>query len=76
MPGVVFLKYLKITATGTDSQGKFEYAECVKMEKAQCLHCRCTELYRHGYFRRMLSDKGRDDARKGLRLKRGKPPKK
>ena len=36
MPSVVFLKYLKITGVGSDSQGKFEYAECVEIEKAQC----------------------------------------
>ena len=38
MPSVVFLKYLKITGEGSDSQGKFEYAECVEIEKAQCPH--------------------------------------
>ena len=69
MPSVVFLKYLKITGEGSDSQGKFEYAECVEIEKAQCPHCRSTEVYRHGYFRRMLSAKGRDGARKRLRVK-------
>ncbi len=26
MPGVVFLKCLKVTGSGSDSQGKFEYA--------------------------------------------------
>ena len=69
MPSVVFLKYLKITGAGSDSQGKFEYAECVEIEKAQCPHCRSSGLYRHGYFHRMLSAKGRDGARKRLRLK-------
>ena len=29
MPSVVFLKYLKITGEGVDSQGKFAYATCV-----------------------------------------------
>ena len=28
MLSVVFLKYLKITGVGTDSQGKFAYAVC------------------------------------------------
>ena len=28
MPSVVFLKYLKITGEGVDSQGKFYYATC------------------------------------------------
>ena len=28
MPSVVFLKYLKITGEGVDSQGKFAYVTC------------------------------------------------
>ncbi len=32
MPCVVFLKYLKITATGADSQGKFDYAVCDEIQ--------------------------------------------
>ena len=28
MPSVMYLKCLKITATGADSQGKFDYAVC------------------------------------------------
>ncbi len=69
MPLVVFLKYLKITASGSDSQGKFEYAECTEVKKELCPHCRGTELYVYGYYRRMISAKGRDGARKRLRLK-------
>ena len=69
MPSVVFLKYLKITGVGSDSQGKFEYAECVEIEKAQCPHCRGIEIYVHGVYRRMLNAKGRDGARKRLKLK-------
>lgn len=69
MPSVVFLKYLKITGRGSDSQGKFEYAECTEVKKVLCPHCRCAELYVHGYYRRMLSAKGRDGARKRLKLK-------
>ena len=33
MPSVEFLKYLKITGYGFDSQGKFEYAVCQESEK-------------------------------------------
>ena len=69
MPSVVFLKYLKITGVGMDSQGKFEYAVCEEKEKTQCPHCRGHDLYVHGYYYRKLSAKGRDGARKRLRLK-------
>ena len=30
MPSVVFLKYLKITGEGSDSQGKFDYAVLIE----------------------------------------------
>ncbi len=33
MPCVVFLKYSKITGTGEDSQGKFEYSKCKEVKK-------------------------------------------
>ena len=33
MPCFVFLKNLKITGTGEDSQGKFEYSECKDVKK-------------------------------------------
>lgn len=33
MLGVVFLKYVKITRKGEDSQGKFEYSECKEIKK-------------------------------------------
>ena len=36
MPSVVFLKYLKITGEGTDSQGKFDYAVCDASCKIKC----------------------------------------
>ncbi len=36
MPGVMFLKYLRITGEVSDHQGKFEYAECVERKKALC----------------------------------------
>ena len=39
MPSVVFLKHLKITGEGVDSQGKFEYAECVCDMKIQIPQC-------------------------------------
>ncbi len=64
MPLVVFLEYLKITASGSDSQGKFEYAECVERENARYPHCGGEELYAHGYY-----GEGRDAARRQLRLK-------
>ena len=32
MPSVVFLKYLKVTGEGVDSQGKFAYATCDEIE--------------------------------------------
>ena len=69
MPSVVFLKYLKITGMGSDSQGKFEYAECVEIEKPTCPHCGCKDMYAHGYYRRNASAMGRDGARKRLRIK-------
>ena len=37
MPCVVFLKYLKITGKGEDSQGKFEYSECKEVKKETCI---------------------------------------
>ena len=39
MPCVVFLKFLKITGKGEDSQGKFEYSECKEVKKETCPHC-------------------------------------
>ena len=36
MPSVVFLKYLKITGEGVDSQGKFAYATCDVSCKIKC----------------------------------------
>ena len=36
MPCVVFLKYLKITGTGEDRQGKYEYSECNESGKIKC----------------------------------------
>ena len=33
MPCVVFLKYLKITGTGEDSQSKFKYSECKEVKR-------------------------------------------
>lgn len=69
MPSVVFLKYLKITGRGSDSQGKFEYAECIEAESLFCPHCGAHEINTHGYYHRNLSAIGRDGARKRLRLK-------
>ena len=69
MPSVVFLKYLKITATGTDSQGKFDYAVCDEIQADTCPHCHSQEVYVHGYYYRNPSAKGRDGARKRLRIK-------
>ena len=45
MLGVVFLKYVKITRKGEDSQGKFEYSECKEIKKATCPHCGGEENY-------------------------------
>ena len=69
MPSVVFLKYLKITGVGSDSQGKIEYAECVEVEHPSCPRCCSQELYAHGYYRRNVVAIGRDEARKRLRIK-------
>ena len=69
MPCVVFLKYVNITGTGTDSQGKFEYARLKDRITPACPHCGAQELYAHGYYHRMLSLKGRDGARKRIKLK-------
>ncbi len=69
MPSVVFLKYLKITATGTDSQGKFDYAVCDEMQADTCPHCHSQDVYAHGYYYRNPSAKGRDGARKRLKIK-------
>ena len=38
MPGVIYLKYLKITGYCFDSQGKFEYAVCLENGKIQIIH--------------------------------------
>ena len=64
MPGVVFLKYLKITATGTDSQGKFDYAVFDEIQASSCPHCHSQEVYVHGYYYRNPSAKRRNGARK------------
>ena len=69
MPSVVFLKYLKITGEGVDSQGKFAYATCVEVESPRCPHCGSNMLYAHGYYHRNASAIGRDGARKRLRIK-------
>ena len=69
MLGVVFLKYLKITGKGEDSQGKFEYCECKEIKKATCPHCGGEESYAHGYYQRKISAKGKDGARKRLKIK-------
>ena len=69
MPSVVFLKYLKITGEGVDSQGKFAYATCDEVEQPVCPHCGSSELYAHGYHHRNASAMGRDGARKRLRIK-------
>ena len=69
MPSVVFLKYLKITGEGVDSQGKFAYATCVEVESPRCPHCGSNMLYAHGYYHRNASAIGRDEARKRLRIK-------
>ena len=69
MPSVVFLKYLKITGEGVDSQGKFAYATCVEVESPRCPHCGSNMLYAHGYYHRNVSAIGRDEARKRLRIK-------
>ncbi|MDO4751020.1 MAG: ISL3 family transposase [Akkermansia sp.] len=69
MPSVVFLKYLKITGWGFDSQGKFEYATLEERDAPTCPHCGAFALYAHGYYHRWLSLKGRDGARKRIRLK-------
>ena len=37
MPSVVFLKYLKITGEGVDSQGKFAYATCDTKDKNETI---------------------------------------
>ena len=68
MPSVVFLKYLKITGSSTDCQGRFDYAVCDEIEKPVCPHCRSQEVYAHGHYRRNPSAKGRDGARKRLRI--------
>ncbi|MBQ3218038.1 MAG: ISL3 family transposase [Akkermansia sp.] len=69
MPSFVFLKYLKITGEGLDSQGKFAYATCDEVEQPVCPHCGSSELYAHGYYHRNASAMGRDGARKRLRIK-------
>ena len=69
MPSVVFLKYLKITGVGSDSQGKIEYSECVEVEQPECPQCHSQELYAHGYYWRNAWAIGRDEARKRLRIK-------
>lgn len=69
MPSVVFLKYLKITGESVDSQGKFAYATCDEVEQPVCPHCGSSELYAHGYYHRNASAKGRDGARKRIRIK-------
>ena len=69
MPCVMYLKYLKITGYGFDSQGKFEYAVCLEAEKTICPHCKGESLYAHGYRYRNLSLMGRDGARKRIRLR-------
>ena len=38
MPGVIYLKYLKITGYCFDSQGEFEYAVCLENGKIQIPH--------------------------------------
>ena len=69
MPCVVFLKYLKITGKGEDSQGKFEYSECKEVKKETCPHCGGEEIYAHGYYHRKVSAMGKDGARKRLKIK-------
>jgi hypothetical protein len=69
MPSVVFLKYLKITGEGVDSQGKFAYSTCDEIELPVCPHCGSGKLYAHGYYHRNASAIGRDGARKRLRIK-------
>ena len=69
MPCVMFLKYLKITGTGEDSQGKFEYSECKEVKKETCPHCGGEEVYAHGYYHRKVSAMGKDGARKRLKIK-------
>ncbi len=39
MPSVVYLKYLRITGEGVDSQGKFYYATCDEVELPVYPHC-------------------------------------
>lgn len=69
MPSVMYLKYLKITATGADSQGKFDYAVCDEIQASSCPHCHSQEVYVHGYYYRKPNTKGRDGARKRLKIK-------
>ena len=69
MPSVMYLKYLKITGEGVDSQGKFYYATCDEVELPVCPQCGSHELYAHGYYHRNASAIGRDGARKRLRIK-------
>ena len=69
MPSVVFLKYLKITGEGVDSQGKFAYATCDEVEAPICPRCGSHKLYAHGYYHRNAKVIGRDEARKRLRIK-------
>lgn len=69
MPCVVFLKYLKITGDGVDSQGKFAYATCKEVKAPLCPHCGGHALYVHGYYYRNARAIGRDNAMKRLRIK-------
>ena len=69
MPSVVFLKYLKITGEGVDSQGKLAYATCDEIELPVRPHCGSGKLYAHGYYHRNASAIGRDGERKRLRIK-------
>ena len=65
----MYLKYLKITGEGVDSQGKFAYATCDEIQPDTCPYCHSQEVYVHGYYYRNPSAKGRDGARKRLRIK-------
>lgn len=63
------LEVLEDYRIGHGQSRKIGYAVCMEKENVQCPHCLSDSLYRHGYYRRMIRAKGRDGARKRLRLK-------